>query len=256
MNRLYCMPFIIAVFIFAGCSRKSAPLASSMQTEGLHHKWKVSKVADGLLTNNIYIDLRDVYHSGASAGCRYFSFTPKFGHNNRMEIANVSAHLSGCADERTDQVLRSSLGEVYSFSLVNNQLQLLAKDGRLMFAAEKATDDENGSIRRKWSIEQMINANSDQLVKVTSFLDLTEPAKGQAGVGCNRFSFSVVADNTYHITIGNVASTEMFCKDAAANESVLFKLLPLVNKYQVTGDRLKLFDKDNVLLVEGKSELK
>jgi len=220
-----------------------------MQTEGLHHKWKVSKVADSLPTNSIYIDLRDVYHSGATAGCRYFSFTPKFGHHNRIEIANIAAHLSGCTDERTDQVLRSNLGEVYSFSLSDDQLQLLAKDGRLLFIAEKAADDENGSVSRKWSIEQMINADNDQLVKGRSFLDLTDPAKGQAGVGCNRFSFSVTTDNTYHIAISNVASTEMFCKDAATNESVLSKVLPLVNKYQVIGNTLKLFDKDNALLL-------
>jgi heat shock protein HslJ len=226
-----------------------------MQTEGLHHKWKVSGANDMEVNGNIYIDLRDVHHSGATAGCRYFSFTPKFGHYNRMQIANMAAHLLSCTDDRQDQALQLNLESVYSFSLAGGQLRLLAKDGHVLFSAEKAADDEGSFISRKWLIQQMINADNDQLIKDKSFLDLTDLARARAGVGCNQFSFKVTADHTYHIALENVAATEMYCQHAATNESVFTKVLPLVNKYQVVGNTLKLFDKDNVLLLAATAAL-
>ena len=249
MNRYRLLYIMIAGLSFAACSRKSAPPVSSMQTEALHHKWKVNKAEGMAVAGDIYIDLRDVRRSGTTAGCRYFSFTPKFGHHNRIQIANIAMHLLPCTDDRPDRALRLNLESVYSFSVTDKQLRLLAKDGHVVFSAEKAADDEGNSINRKWWIQEMINADNEQLTKDKGFLDLTDLARAQAGVGCNKFSFKVTADHTYHIALGDAAATEMYCKHAAANESVLTKLLPLVNKYQVVGNRLKLFDKDNVLLL-------
>lgn len=250
MNRSYRLLYIILVGLsIVACSRKGAPLVSSMQTEGLHHKWKVKR-ADGMPGGgDTYIDLRDLRNSVATAGCRYFSFTPKFGHNSRMQIANISTHLLSCTDDLADQAFKLNLESVYSFSVTDRQLRLLAKDGHTVFSAEMAADDEGNSISRKWLIQEMINADNEQLIKDKSFLDLSDLTRAQAGLGCNRFSFKVTADDTYHIALGDAASTEMYCKHAAANESVFSKLLPLVNKYQVVGNSLKLFDKDNVLLL-------
>lgn len=246
---------IVAGLLVAACSRKGAPPVSTMQTEELHHKWRV-KTAKGMESiNDFYIDLRDVRRSGATAGCRYFSFTPKFGHHNRMQLANISSHLLSCTDDRPDQALKLNLESVYSFSVADKQLSLLAKDGQVVFSAEKAADDKDHSITRQWRIQQMINADNDQLVKDKSFLDLTDLARARAEVGCNKFSFNVTADHTYHIALGSVAATEMYCQHAAANESVFSKVLPLVNKYQVVGNTLKLFDKDNVLLLSATEEL-
>ena len=104
MTRSYRLFYIILVALLViACSRKGAPPVSSMQTEGLHHKWKVIK-AEGITgAGNIYIDLRDVHRSGATGGCRYFSFTPKFGHHNRMQMANINAHLLSCTDDPADR---------------------------------------------------------------------------------------------------------------------------------------------------------
>lgn len=254
---VFCRFRFIAVFALmaAGCSSKTAPLESMMHTEGLHHKWTLLKISDTTAAAGSYIDLRDVYRSGAWAGCRYFSFTPKFGRNNRMQIANIAAHLSDCPHEGADPYLRSALESVYSFSVTHNQLRLLSKGGAAVFLAEKAAGDEGNTLARRWLIVQMINADNEQLVKDKSFLDLAGTGKAQGAVGCNRYSFKFTADDTYQITLSNIESTEMYCQRAAANESVFSKLLPLVSKYQVIGNRLKLFDKDNVLLLEGRSEL-
>ncbi len=250
MNRFYWILYIlVAGSLVAACSRKGAPPVSSMHTEGIHHKWKVNNVNGRQAAGAVYIDLRDVRRSGATAGCRYFSFTPKFGHNSRMQMANISTHLLPCTDDWPDQTLKLNLESVYSFSVTGNQLRLLAQDGRTVFFAEKAADDEGNSISRKWLIQEMINADNEQLAKDKGFLDLTDLTRAQAGVGCNRFSFKVTVDHTYHMALADAASTEMYCRQGAANESVFSKLLPLVNKYQVVGNSLKLFDKDNVLLL-------
>ncbi|MCH5600773.1 META domain-containing protein [Niabella ginsengisoli] len=247
----------IVILIWASsCGHKNAPLTSSMHTEGLHHKWKIvsMKNAEDNLPD-VYIDLRDVYHSGATAGCQYFSFTPKFGHNSRIKIDNISTHLAACSDGSLDNILLSNLKDVATFSLVNSDLKFFATDGSTLFKGRKAADDEKGSVNRKWYIQTMINANNEQLLKDTAFIDLTDFDKGTGSVGCNRFSFAVTADDTYNISIGNAISTRMFCQDAAVNESVFTKVLPLVSKYQVIGNRLKLFDKANTLLIEAEERL-
>jgi heat shock protein HslJ len=256
MNCFWRLIYVtVTVLLFVACSRKTAPLVSSMHTEGLHHKWKIIQ-AEGIQdAGSIYIDLRDVHHSGATAGCGYFSFTPKFGHYNRMQVANITSHLLSCTNDERDELLKVKLESVCSFFLAGNQLKLLAKDGNTLFSAERAADDEGNAINRKWWIQQMINADNEQLVKDKSFIDLTDVAKARGWAGCNNFSFNVVADNTYQITLSQVVSTEMFCKEAAPNESVFSKVLPLVNKYQVIGNTLKLFDKDNTILLSATEAL-
>lgn len=240
---------LVSIVIFS-CNRNTAPPVSTMHTEGLHHKWKITKMKDGEAEKAAYIDMRDVYRSGASAGCRYFAFTPKFGYRNRMQADNLLVHFPSCTGNNTDELLLHHLKEIYSFSLSDNRLQLSAKNGDVLLEAEKAADDENGSVARKWYIQQMINADNDQLLKNKALMDWTDPDKAAATVGCNRFSFSVEANNAYSIRIDKVVSTRMFCKDVASNEEVFTKVLPLVNKYQVIGNKLKLFDKDDVLLME------
>ena len=246
---------ILAGIAVSSCSRNAAPPASTMHTEGLHHKWTITKIKDGQAVMAAYIDMRDVYRSGASAGCRYFAFTPKFGYRNRMQADNLSAHFPSCTGNNTDELLLQHLKKVYSFSLSGNRLQLSAKNGDVLLEAEKAGDDENGSIARKWYIQQIINADNSQLLKDSAWLDLTYPDKAAATLGCNRFSFGVEADNVYSVRIEKAVSTRMFCKDAASNEEVFTKVLPLVNKYQVIGNKLKLFDKDDVLLMEAIARL-
>ncbi|GAB3425981.1 hypothetical protein GCM10027516_29320 [Niabella aquatica] len=225
-----------------------------MHTEGLHHKWEITKMKDREQGLTAYIDLRDVYRAGASAGCRYFSFTPKFGHGNRIKVDNISVHLSRCIDNNTDHLFQHHLEKIYSFAVSGDRLKLFAKNGALLFDAEKAMDDENSSVTRKWYIQQMINGDNEQMLKDKAYLDLRDPDKASASAGCNRFSFSAAADSTYRISISTAISTRMFCKDAAMNEAVLTKVLPLVNKYQVIGNKLKLFDKEDVLLIEAVAE--
>ncbi|WP_346236645.1 META domain-containing protein [Niabella insulamsoli] len=246
---------IVAFLCMHACGYKNAPLTSTMHTEGLHHKWKVT-LADGITdVDALYIDLRSVYKSGAAGKCHYFSFTPKFGHHSSIKIDNITTHLASCTDKAADDHLLAGLKKVYTFSLAADQLTLYDIKGAVLFKARKAADDEKSSIARKWWIKTMINADNEQLTIKKAFLDFTNTGQGAAFVGCNQFSFPVNADDTFLIHFGAAAGTEKFCTGAMQNDDVFKKVLPLVAKYQVIGNRLKLFDKDNELLLEATSQL-
>src|SRR5688500_2346214 len=122
MNRYTIIIITIAFFCINSCGVKNAPLTSTLHTEGLHHKWKIAEMAGDEPAANIYIDLRDVYRSGATAGCQYFSFTPKFGHHNRIKIDNISGHLATCADVSVDNKLLNDLKQVATFSIADDKL--------------------------------------------------------------------------------------------------------------------------------------
>jgi heat shock protein HslJ len=74
-------------------------------------------------------------------------------------------------------------------------------------------------------------------------------ANGQiaGGTGCNRFSGGYVVDGDY-LTIGEVATTRMYCAPVWEQERAILDTLPLVTRWQVSGDRLELIDRTGVVL--------
>lgn len=241
--------WIICAALVISCSTTKPPPASSLHTEGLHHKWMLVNT-ENTTQDSAYIDMRSVYKSGIFTGCRYFSFTPKFGRNNRILIANISENLSGCLVADSSSLFKQQLKSVYSYELLNNKLRLFSKNKSLVFTAVKAHKDEVYPLARKWFITKMINGNNEQLVNAKAVIEFTKASKGQAYLGCNKFLFNVDIEKPYSIKIADAVSTKMFCK-GFENEAVFSKLLPLVNKYQIVGNTIKIFDKDDVMLWEG-----
>ena len=256
MNKYsYCVIFLI---IFAvSCNRKVAPLTSSLQTEGMHHKWKVTTmqgVSEPL--PYIFIDLRDINNTKGFAGCDSLTFTPKYWYNHRVDFMHVSPSYAACkGSTMTDKIFAENLSQVYYYKLNADKLLLFDKNNKAILEAIIDPSDENGSISRTWVINKMINAQQTELVKAHSYLDFTDLNRSTAKVGCNVFSFPVTLSGNYFITIGQATTTRMFCKNAAINEEVLSKTLKIVNMYQVVGNTLRLFDKENVLLLEATAPL-
>lgn len=247
---------ILTAILLASCSSKIAPLTNHFNTEPVHHKWSVTEM-DGVAEPlpPVYLDMRNIYVTHGSAGCDSVVFTPKYENNNRMNFSNISVPLTACKGTTlTDQRFLQNLREVHYFSVGVNQLSLFNKSRKKLFEAVYHPDDERGSLLRRWQIVAMMNANSEQLIKDSAYLDLTHAAQGSANAGCNQFNFPVTFSGKHDINFGNAATTRKFCKDAV-NEEVFSKVLPLVKMYQVVGNVLKLFDKDNALLLEATAPL-
>ena len=248
-------PLVVLVLImsfFTSCSNKiTAPLTSVMNTEPLHHKWQVIEMRG--VDENLpytYLDLRDIARTQGSAGCSQVIFTPTYSYNNRVELKHVSVPLSMCeGNTLMDQQFLKNLKEVYYYAAGSNQLSLLDKHRKKLFEAIYDADDEQASLLRKWEIVKMMNADNEKLLKAKSFLDFTNLNRATAYVGCNELSFQVTHNAQHNVAIANTAQTKMHCR-GNVNEEVFLKLLPLVKIHQVIGNRLKLFDKDNALLIE------
>lgn len=254
----YSLFFSLFIILTASCNRKVAPLQSLLQTEGMHHKWKVTEMAGEGTAQlpYIFIDLRDVEKSGGSAGCDSLTFTPKYWYNNRIDLMHIAVGQSQCkGGTLVDKAFADNLNKVYYFKLAEDKLWLSDKNHTTLFTATIDPSDENSSIKRKWLISKMINADTKQLEVSKPFIDFTNTTNAIANVGCNTINFSVTVSGTYNIVVGEAASTRMFCKDAAVNEEVFLKILPIVNMYQVIGNKLRLFDKDNALLIEASAPL-
>lgn len=244
---------VLAMALIAGCNRNTAPLVSSMQTEGLHHKWKITML-DGYSQplSQTGLDLRNVYRSFAVAGCDTLAFTPRFGHHNRMALDGLIFYpnMRNCRNDALSNALKENLAAACRFSLTGGQLELISTEGRSLLKAVIDPEDENGSIRRRWQITKMINVSSDSFAMQHPFIDFTDLSASGAFVGCNQLRFVVKIVAPYSISVAHITSTDKYCKDAAGFESVITKALPLMAKYQVIGNRLKLFDREDVLLLE------
>ncbi len=57
--------------------------------------------------------------------------------------------------------------------------------------------------------------------------------------GCNRFAGGYVVDGAY-LSFGQVATTRMYCATVWEQERAILDALPLVARWQVSGDRLEL----------------
>ncbi|SDD48697.1 META domain-containing protein [Niabella drilacis] len=255
MKNIFKVYGLLFLGTVAACSRNMAPLVSSMHTEGLHHKWKITalKGYDQPLSQ-AGLDLRNVSHSFAIAGCDTLNFTPRFGDDNRIALDDLVSYPvaagSPCPNDALNAVLKDNLAAASHFELDGEQLELRSREGDRLLKAVIDPGDEKGSIRRRWRITKMINVASDSFAMQHPFIDFTNLSASGAFVGCNRLGFATKVVPPFSISISHISGTYKYCRDAAGFESILTKALPLAAKYQVIGNRLKLLDKENLLLLE------
>lgn len=238
--------------VFCACSQKiTRPLTSTLHTEGLHHLWQVTKMANEHSQFYAFIDLRNVARSGASAGCDSLSFTPKYGYNNRIDLMHVHVEQSRCKGTTLlDKTFADHLKNIFTYRLAGDKVSFFNKAGAVLFDAVIDPLDENGSIERNWKITSLINIKAAALEPLNPYIDLQNLQNGIAKLGCNTFDIQALKTGSYHIAIKGLGSTRMYCKNAAMVEEVFAKTLPLVNMYQVVGTTMKLFDKNGTLLLE------
>ncbi|GAB3011805.1 hypothetical protein GCM10027051_13020 [Niabella terrae] len=223
-----------------------------MHTEALHHKWKIIEIDQKPAGDSAFIDLRDPAHSWVKRDCQGYYFVPKYGRGGRMQLSHLTTVAGNCLSVNS---LYPLLAGISRFSLSQEELVLSNSAGNQLLRAVKAPDDENGSLQRNWQILEMINGDSEQLKKDQAFLDLRQADGSVAHLGCNQFRLQIHQQPPYLLRITGGAATRKFCAAAARNEEVFGKMLPLVAKYQIVGNILRLFDRQDQLLLRARSAL-
>ena len=106
----------------------------------------------------------------------------------------------------------------------------------------------------KWFLKQIYTDNGSVVV-TEAFIKFNREKKSAGGNGsCNMFgsNFSV---NNDEISFKNIFSTKMYCEGAQQQEDLFFKQLEKVNRFEIKGEILKLYqDKDLLLEFESSSE--
>ena len=107
----------------------------------------------------------------------------------------------------------------------------------------------------KWSLKKIYRAAVMEEVNAKAFIKFNRQKKSAGENGnCNMFgrNFSV---NKEKIGFKNIFSTKMYCEVAQQQEDLFFKQLEKVNRFEIKGEILKLYqDKDLLLEFESSSE--
>lgn len=111
-------------------------------------------------------------------------------------------------------------------------------------------DSPGGSlVNHKWYLTTIYKPNGYTQVLIRNAFISFNVADGKTGGngGCNSFGgILVVAGNG--LSISNIFSTKMYCSDVQSIENDFLKQLRKVTRYEIKGNTLLLFEKDNPLL--------
>lgn len=189
-----------------------------------------------------------------SGGCnRYFGEITVSG-GSMMAISPVGSTMMACSEAIDEQERRyfDSLAEVggYRYDEEAQLLSLSNREGKviMVFRAKNPLLLE----QTEWQATGINNGKagivSDKNTRLATAIFANGTVHGKAG--CNRFSADYSKQNNA-LNIGIARTTRMFCAEAGVMEleSNYLKALARAARFEVDGERLRLFDKDGALLV-------
>lgn len=135
------------------------------------------------------------------------------------------------------------LVESFARSLVRAALLLGLAGGMGAASASAADASLTGTHWRLVSVGRM-EADASRR---EPFILLDANGQISGATGCNRFGGGYVADGDY-LTIGQVATTRMYCAGVWEQERAILDTLPLVTRWQVNGGQLELYDRTGVVV--------
>jgi len=119
------------------------------------------------------------------------------------------------------------------------------------FIAVPATDpaDSVSLFQTRWVLRSIHEKDKVDFIYTYAWLELDEAGKKISGNGsCNRFGGQYQSDGQ-SLQFGALFSTKMFCQEMQEIESAFLRNLSLVNRYVISGLKLRLY-KDEQLLLE------
>lgn len=103
-------------------------------------------------------------------------------------------------------------------------------------------------LKRVWMLVAFDTYTKAELVEKKAFLDLTQPERAAAKMGCNQMSFEYTIKNNTEINFQQGLATRMFCQDMKL-ENAFSKTLPTITNYELKGHQLTLTNKEGAKMV-------
>ena len=98
-----------------------------------------------------------------------------------------------------------------------------------------------------------IGGTAADLSRREPFILLDAAGRLSGGTGCNRFAGGYVVDGAF-LTVGQVATTRMYCATVWEQERAILDVLPKVAQWRVAGDRLELIGGNGLVLAVFQAE--
>lgn len=101
----------------------------------------------------------------------------------------------------------------------------------------------------KWWLTTIYRADGyTQVLSRKAFISFNTPNRKISGNGsCNSFGGSLIVDGN-NLDIGNTFSTKMYCDEVQSIEDDFFRQLQKATRYEIKGNKLLLFEGENLLL--------
>jgi heat shock protein HslJ len=190
-----------------------------------------------------------------TAGCNNY-FGPYQADGNSLTIGPLGSTMMMCIQDDTatqETAFLANLGNVASYDIVNNQLQLIDAEGNtiLVFNVEESIP----LVGTDWTVtgynngqEAVVSILAD--TEMTALFDENGLVSGSAGCNNYRASFETSAET---INIGPAASTRKLCPEPEGimeQETLYLAALEMAATYEIDGSRLDMYDVDGARVVQ------
>jgi heat shock protein HslJ len=190
-----------------------------------------------------------------TAGCNNY-FGPYQADGNSLTIGPLGSTMMMCIQDDTatqETAFLANLGNVASYDIVNNQLQLIDAEGNTILVFN--VDESIPLVGTDWTVtgynngqEAVVSILAD--TEMTALFDENGLVSGSAGCNNYRASFETSAET---INIGPAASTRKLCPEPEGimeQETLYLAALEMAATYEIDGSRLDMYDVDGARVVQ------
>lgn len=104
-------------------------------------------------------------------------------------------------------------------------------------------------LKRQWMLTSLVGYSKENLMKNQAQLHFRDNPKAFANLGCGDFSIKVVEVNHQKIILKTLDHLNKNCSSSDGVEYVFREEIARVNRYEVSGHFLKLFDNEKIVMV-------
>lgn len=116
------------------------------------------------------------------------------------------------------------------------------------FIMKKKNDVQQSLYDTKWSLKKIHTETGVEEVATKAFIKFNQAKNSAGGNGsCNSFGSTAVVSGSA-ISIKDIFSTKMYCEGVQQTEDAFFRQLAKVNRFEVKGKALILYQDKEVLL--------
>jgi glutathione peroxidase len=114
---------------------------------------------------------------------------------------------------------------------------------------ETAINASGQNLHRVWMLTEFQNFKKEDLVKLEAKLDLTNPERAAAKMGCNNLSFGYKTIGNSEIIFSQGIATKMYCEGRMGLENKFSTEITTIKTYKLEGQKLILSDDKNQIMV-------